>query len=73
MALEVRKKERESSQSLIRRFSRRLKQSGILARTRKGLYKRRKKSSQLKNRAALRREEKKKDYERMRKLGIKKR
>lgn len=71
MALEVTKKERETSQSLVRRFSKRVKQSGLLIRARKKKYKQRKKSRQLKNRAALRREEKKKEYQRMKKLGLK--
>ena len=71
MALEVTKKERETSQSLVRRFSKRVKQSGLLIRARKNKYKQRKKSRQLKNRAALRREEKKKEYQRMKKLGLK--
>ena len=69
MALEVKKKERETSQSLVRRFSKRLKQSGILIRARKKLFRKRKKSKQLKKRAALRREEKRKQYEKEKKLG----
>ena len=69
MVLEVKKKERETSQSLVRRFSKRLKQSGFLLRVRKRLFRQRKKSKQLKKRAALRREEKKKQYERAKKLG----
>jgi hypothetical protein len=69
MALKVNKKEKESSQSLVRRFSKRLKKSGILLRARKLRFKKRKKSNQLKKRAALRREEKRKEYERMKKLG----
>jgi len=70
MALEITKKERESSQNLVRRFSKRVKQSGILRRARKRKYKQRKKSRQLKNRAALRREEKKKEYQKKKKLGL---
>lgn len=70
MALEITKKERETSQGLIRRFSKRVKQSGILRRVRKRKYKQRKKSRQLKNRAALRREEKKKEYQKKKKLGL---
>ena len=69
MALEIKKKERETSHSLVRRFSKRLKQSGILIRARKKIFRKRKKSKQLKKRAALRREEKKKEYERKKKLG----
>ncbi|XOB40102.1 MAG: hypothetical protein ACKKMR_02100 [Candidatus Nealsonbacteria bacterium] len=71
MALEVRKKERENSQSLIRRFTRRVRNSGLLIRARKSVYRKRKRSKQLKRRAALRREEKRKEYEKMKKLGQK--
>ncbi len=69
MPLEVKKQERETSQSLVRRFSRSVQQSGILVRARKTRFKERKKSEQMKKRAALRREELKKKYEKMKKLG----
>jgi ribosomal protein S21 len=36
--VEVKKKDNESSESLIRRFNRRVQQSGILLRTKKGQY-----------------------------------
>ncbi len=70
MALEITKKERETSQNLVRRFSRRVKKSGLLMRARKRKYQHRKKSRQLKNRAALRREEKRKEYQKKKKLGL---
>ncbi len=70
MALEVKRKDRESSQSLVRRFSGRLKRSGILARARKRKFRERKKSKQMKRRALLRRETIKKEYERKKKLGL---
>ena len=69
MALEVKKKERETSQSLIRRFSRGVQQSGILLRERSARFTKREKSEQMKKRAALRREEKKREYEKLKKLG----
>lgn len=69
MPLEIRKKEREPSQSLVRRFTKRVKQSGILVRARKIRFREREKSRQMKKRAALRREELKKEYEKKRKLG----
>jgi len=69
MALEVKKQERETSQNLIRRFSRRVQQSGLLLRARKIRFRERRKSEQMKKRAALRREELKKEYERLKKLG----
>lgn len=69
MGLEVRKQKGETSQNLIRRFTRSLKQSGILLRARKIRFKEKKKSEQMKKRAALRREEKKREYEQLKKLG----
>lgn len=69
MVLEVKKQERETSQSLIRRFGRRIQQSGILLRARKTKFRERPKSKQAKKRAALRREELKKEYQRLKKLG----
>jgi len=72
MALEIKKEGRETSQNLIRRFSRRMKQSGILLRVRKARFLKREKSKQMKKRSALRREELRKEYERIEKLGEKK-
>jgi len=69
MALEIRKKEKETTQNLIRRFTRGIQQSGILLRARKTQFKRKKKSDGLKKKAALRREEKKQEYEKLKKLG----
>lgn len=69
MALEIKKQERETAQSLIRRFTKGVQQSGLLARARKIRFKERKKSKQMKKKAALRREELKKQYEKLEKLG----
>ncbi len=69
MAVEVQKREKESVQSLLRRFSRRVQQSGILIRARRGRFyiplptKRQKKLS------ALRRLEIQKEREKLYKLG----
>lgn len=68
-ALEVKKQKRESSQSLVRRFQKRIQQSGLLLRVRKNRYWKRKESEQMKKRSALKREELKKEYERKNKLG----
>lgn len=68
MVIEAKKKEKETSQSLSRRFSRKIKMSGILIRARKGRFAKREKSKQMKKRSALRREELKKEYERMEKM-----
>ena len=69
MALEVRKKEKESSQSLIRRFTKAVQKSGILVQTRARKFRERKLSKEKKKRAALRREELKKYYQKLKKLG----
>ncbi len=69
MPLEIKKQERESSQSLIFRFTKAIKQSGILLRARKIRFKRKEKSRDMKKKEALRREEMKKEYERLKKIG----
>ena len=69
MTLEVKKQERETAQSLVRRFGRRMQQSGILIRARKNRYRKRPKSRQAKKKAALRREELKQEYIKLKKLG----
>ncbi len=69
MALEVKKKPKETSQSLVRRFLQRIRKSGILYRAQKIKFYQRPLSRQLKKRAALRREELRKEYEKMKKLG----
>ena len=69
--LEVKKQERETNQSLVRRFTKRLKQSGILMSARKGNFYKPDTSAQMKKKAALRRIEKKEEYERALKLGEK--
>jgi ribosomal protein S21 len=69
MALEIRKKERETSQNLVRRFTRSVQQSGILVRARKTRFRVRKKSDDMQKKAALRRIKMKKEYEVLKKLG----
>jgi len=69
MALEVKRREKESVQSLVRRFTRAVQQSGILLRAREKMYRDREKSENLKREAALRREELRKKYEKLKKLG----
>lgn len=60
--LEIKKQDKENSQSLVRRFSKRVKKSGILFRARGLRFTKRGKSEQMKKRSALRREELKKEY-----------
>lgn len=67
--LEIKKEGRESSQNLVRRFSKRVKLSGILLRARKIRFQERTKSKNMKKRSALRREEKKKEYDKMMKMN----
>jgi len=69
MPLKIQKQNRESTQSLIRRFSQKIRKSGILLEARKKQFKERNKSRQLKKRAALRREELRQRYEKLKKLG----
>ena len=66
---EVRKQERETNQSLIRRFSRRLRDSGILTTAKKSQFRKRAKSAQMRKRAVLRKLEKQKEYTKLQKLG----
>ena len=69
MVLEIKKQERETSQSLVRRFGKRIQQSGILLRARRSRFRKRPKSHQAKKKAALRREELKEEYKKLKKLG----
>jgi len=69
MSLEVKKQERETSQSLIRRFSQRVRKSGILRRARSIRFHKRSKSRQMKKRSALRRGKLRTEYKKLEKLG----
>jgi ribosomal protein S21 len=69
MTLEIKRKEKESQQSLVRRFTKTIKKSGILVRTRKNRFRRRPKSGQAQKRAALRRKELEMKYEKLKKMG----
>lgn len=69
MPLKIKKQEKETSQSLVRRFSRRMKQSGILISARKARFFEKEKSPQMKKRSALRKEELRKEYEKLEKMG----
>lgn len=70
MALEVKKQEKENVQGLLRRFSKGLQQSGILKRAKKHRFHHRTKSQTAQKRAALRREDLRKEYEKLKKLGL---
>jgi len=59
MPLEIKKKEKESSQNLVRRFTRSIQQSGILFRARSLMFRKRKKSKRMMREAALQKIKKK--------------
>ncbi|MBI2053010.1 MAG: 30S ribosomal protein S21 [Candidatus Ryanbacteria bacterium] len=67
--VEVRKREKETTGSLLRRFTRKVQQSRILLEARTHAHRMRPKSKTKKHKDALRREAKRKEYERLRKLG----
>ena len=67
--IKVDRQNRESPQSLIYRFGRIIRRSGLLVEARKKRFRGRPKSQQLKKKAALLREEKKKEYQKLKKLG----
>ncbi len=67
--IEVRRGEGESSVNLIRRFTKRIKDSGILPLVRKNRFKTRPKSELKKKKDALKRAGKRKERELLRKLG----
>lgn len=69
MSLEIQKENNENSQGLSRRFSKRMKMSGILMRARRKRFYHRTKSEATKKKSALRREEIRKEYELKEKMG----
>lgn len=69
MPIKIQKKGKESPHSLIYRFTKAIQESRILVRARKTRFKNRNISEQAKKRAALRKEELKKEYEKLQKLG----
>lgn len=67
--IEVRKKEKETSESLIRRFTRRVQQSGVLMRARKSRFRTEEKSKIEKRQEALYKEKIRKEIDKLKKLG----
>lgn len=67
--VEVKRKDGESFESLHRRFSRKVQQSGILVRARKNMFYDRPKSRNLRRRAAQRRSIMGEEREEMKRLG----
>jgi len=69
MVLEVKKKEKETSQNLVHRFTKTVRQSGVLLQVRKGQFHKRAKSALAKKRSALRRVELKAERKKAEKLA----
>jgi len=67
--VEVRRRDKESTGSLLRRFTRKVQQSKILIEARSHAHRKRPKSKTKKKKDALRRIVKRKEYDRLRKLG----
>lgn len=69
MVVQVRKKEKETSQNLVHRFTKTVRQSGVLLQVRGGQFHKRAKSDLAKKRSALRREELKIERAKLSKLS----
>ncbi len=69
MKFEVKRQERETTLSLIRRFTRRVRESGVLNRARKGRFYLRHKSDASRKNSALRRIESKKEFDKLAKFA----
>jgi ribosomal protein S21 len=70
VAIEVKKKQGETTRSLLRRFSRRIQQSGILIRARKARFREKEKSKRERRASALRRVQILSQKEKLRKMGL---
>ncbi|MGD0576474.1 MAG: hypothetical protein ABSA74_00150 [Candidatus Staskawiczbacteria bacterium] len=69
MSLQVTKKDKETSQSLVHRFTKVVRQSGVLLQVRKGQFHKRAKSALAKKRSALRKVEVRAEKRREEKLA----
>lgn len=69
MALSVKKQNRENSLTLVKKFTDKIRKSGLVIWTRKNNYHQRPKSDQMKKQSALRRVDSTKKYEKMIKMG----
>lgn len=68
--VEVQKKDRETSEGLIRRFSRQLQQSGVLPHARKLRFRMKKKTKRQQREEALYKEKVRKEVDKLKKMGI---
>lgn len=67
--IEVKKKDRESSESLIRRFSRRVQQSGVLVQARRSRFRAEDKTKREMRQGAMYKEKVRKIVSRLKKMG----
>jgi ribosomal protein S21 len=70
MAIEVRKREGEAASAMLYNFTRRVKRSGVLKEVRKRKFHARTISRIKRRSSAIHRETKRKDVERLKKLGL---
>jgi len=70
VAIEVKKKTGETTRSLLRRFTRRIQQSGVLIRARKARFRERERSKRERRASALRRVKIVGEKEKLRKMGL---
>jgi ribosomal protein S21 len=68
MALEIKRKQRENAQAMMRRFQKAVQQSGILLEVRKRQFVKRVKSANMQKKSALRKAENKKKYDLIKKM-----
>jgi ribosomal protein S21 len=67
--IEVKKRDKESSESLIRRFSRRVQQSGVLVQARRARFRKDEKTRREMRQGAMYKEKVKKVVNRLKKMG----
>jgi ribosomal protein S21 len=67
--VEVRRKDTESFESMYRRFTRKVQQSGILVRARRAKFHEKEKSKNLQRRSAMRRADLTEEREELKRLG----
>ncbi len=67
--IKIYKNDKENSQQVVRRFSKIMKKSGILRKAKANRFFQRAQSEQLKKRSAIKKEELREKYKRLRKLG----
>ena len=67
--IEVKRKDRETSESLIRRFGRRVQQSGVLVRARRTRFKNEEKSKTEKRQEAIYKVKIRKEIDKLKKIG----